>query len=65
MIKILYIFLIVIVLMIILNTEEFTGYKKYGFMSEFKNSKLLFPFMYFGKQNVIDDPTRKQHKIKI
>ena len=44
--------------MCIFNLEEFTGFKKCGFMSEFRNNKFLFPFMRFGKQNVIDDPTR-------
>lgn len=58
MTQILLIILVLIIIMCIFNLEEFTGFKKCGFMSEFRNNKFLFPFMRFGKQNVIDDPTR-------
>jgi hypothetical protein len=52
MTKMLLIVLITIILIINLNLEEFTGFRKYGFMTEFRNNKSLFPFLPKKNKNI-------------
>lgn len=44
------IILIIIILLITYNNENFTGFRKWGFLTETENDPSLFPFVIHNKQ---------------